>query len=182
MSLESHPAFHHQTIEFLTAHLAEIEREATAYRGAVNAVCAWNGLPIMFPETAARRLPAVIRAPVNSAITRSRMTAVAPAASPQAGAKAFPAISQTAVRQILARSGPVPPHQIVEELKQAGVQIAAGSEDAALAFLLAMLRKRSGVFRRMSNGSWGLKERTKSARLQAPAGFKSAPGAAARAA
>jgi hypothetical protein len=68
---------------------------------------------------------------------------------------------QTAVREYLEMRklqdlGPAKPREIFEALKAGGVQYEAQDDSVAMVGLRALLRKRTNIFHKMPNGSYGL--------------------------
>lgn len=68
---------------------------------------------------------------------------------------------QTAVREYLEMRklqdlGPAKPREIFEALKAGGFQYETKDDNVAMVGLRALLRKRTGIFHKMPNGSYGL--------------------------
>jgi hypothetical protein len=84
---------------------------------------------------------------------------------------------QTAVREYLGvrysnGDGPAKPAEILAGLRAGGYQVEAKSDDIALVGLRAMLRKRTAVFHKLPNGTWGLSEKYPNAKAHKEASEK----------
>jgi hypothetical protein len=154
-------------VELLIAQIEELERKANAYKASVNVLCANDGLPPMYPDDGGgggRRL--------NGEDHQPQPATVRPAAIGPDTFHGRP--QQTAVRELLAirraadpTRGPAKPDEILAALKAGGYVVQAKSDEIALVGLRAMLRKRSAIFYKLPNGTWGLREWYPNARPQA---------------
>lgn len=147
MGTDSNPA-----IELLVAQITELEQKANAYRASVNVLCEKDGVPPMFPDVGGGG--GGVRSPVREA--SGEPVQIKPDAF-------YGRPQQTAVRELLALryaagTGPAKPAEILEGLRAGGYQVEAKTDEVALVGLRAMLRKRTAVFHKLPNGTWGLRE------------------------
>jgi hypothetical protein len=147
MANEPNPA-----IELLISQISELERKANAYRASVNVLLERDGLPPKYPNGGGDG-PSLREAGSSGSSTPTQVKPDAFYGKPQ----------QTAVRELLAirkasGTGPAKPNEILDGLRSGGYQVEAKSDEIALVGLRAMLRKRTTVFHKLPNGTWGLRE------------------------
>jgi hypothetical protein len=150
MTADTNPA-----IELLVSQIEELERKANAYRASVNVLCVKDGLPPRYPDGGGNG------GHINSTLPDKESHHLPPAAIRSDTFYGKP--QQTAVRDFLGIRkagglGPAKPVEILDGLRSGGYQVQAGTDEVALVGLRAMLRKRSTVFHKLPNGTWGLKE------------------------
>lgn len=143
------------TIELLIAQITELERKANAYRASVNVLCERDGLPPMYPDSGGDGGGSGTKGHSN----HDTASAIAHIKPDMFYGKA----QQTAVREYLGvrkakGDGPAKPAEILAGLRAGGYQVEAKTDDIALVGLRAMLRKRTVVFHKLPNGTWGLSE------------------------
>jgi hypothetical protein len=143
-------------IELLVAQITELERKANAYRASVNVLCERDGVPPMYPDSGGDGGGG------TKGVSHSHRATVTPTAQIKPD-MFYGKPQQTAVREYLgfrnARGdGPAKPAEILAGLRAGGYQVEAKNDDIALVGLRAMLRKRTAVFHKLPNGTWGLRE------------------------
>src|ERR1700730_503025 len=142
-------------IELLVAQITELERKANAFRASVNVLCEKDGLPPMYPDCGGDGGGSGTKGASHS--HRDPVTQTTHIKPDMFYGKA----QQTAVREYLGfrhdkGGGPAKPAEILAGLRAGGYQVEAKSDDIALVGLRAMLRKRTAVFHKLPNGTWGL--------------------------
>jgi hypothetical protein len=144
-------------IDLLVGQIEELERKANAYRVSVNVLCEKDGLPPMFPDDGSGGGGRRFNGEDHQASAGGR---------PAIGPDTFHGKpQQTAVREFFAirraadpLHGPAKPDEILSGLRAGGYVVQAKSDENALVGLRAMLRKRTAIFYKLPNGTWGLRE------------------------
>ena len=145
MATESNPA-----IELLLSQIDDLERRVNAFKASVNALCVHDGRPPIFPPGGGGG--------IRDNVTSAQVGGDGPQAGTPIKADSFYGKrQQTAARMFLEmRGSAASPREILEGLRAGGYQVEAKTDEVALVGLRAMLRKRTSVFHKLPNQSYGL--------------------------
>lgn len=135
-----------RSIQRLLARIEEYEQKAASLKSAVNVLCEEAGQPALFPEGNAGGSRTGQGASILSKIKDDTFY----------GRK-----QQTAIREYLEMRkaqglGPAKPREIFDALKAGGYQFETKDDGVGLVSMRALLRKRTHIFHKLPNGSYGM--------------------------
>lgn len=145
MATDANPA-----IELLLSQIDDLERRVNAFKASVNTLCAHDGRPPIFPPGGGGGAKEAPGSQVDGETAQ-------PVGGPIKSDSFYGLRQQTAARKFLEmRGSAASPREILEGLRAGGYQVEAKTDEVALVGLRAMLRKRTAVFHKLPNQSYGL--------------------------